>query len=174
LTWNYSVSRAALQSALAPGQTRVDSFTIDLDDQHGGIITEQINVTLNGTGAPVIGTVGNDTLVGSAIADVIIALGGNDILTGLVGNDLPTGGAGSDTFVFSRGGRADIITDFMAGVDVIDLRAFAGLGYANLADVSLHSMQTGADLTINLGGANSIQLIGVNLASLHADDFAFA
>ena len=107
----------------------------------------------------------DDTLVGSAIADLISGLGGNDTLTG---------GAGSDTFFFSPGSGADTITDFMAGVDMIDLRGFAGMGYASLADVSSHSTQTGADLIIDMGGTNSIQLTGVNLASLHAADFAFA
>ena len=37
------------------GQTKVESFTITLDDQHGGVITEQIDVTITGTNdAPVV------------------------------------------------------------------------------------------------------------------------
>ena len=40
---------------LAAGQTKVESFTITLDDQHGGLITKQIDVTITGTNdAPVI------------------------------------------------------------------------------------------------------------------------
>ena len=40
---------------LAAGQTRVESFTISLDDQHGGVITKQIDVTITGTNdAPIL------------------------------------------------------------------------------------------------------------------------
>src|SRR5258705_456100 len=34
---------------LAAGQTKVESFTITLDDQHGGLITKQVDVTITGT-----------------------------------------------------------------------------------------------------------------------------
>src|SRR5438270_715631 len=37
------------------GQTKVESFTITLDDQNGGLITKQIDVTITGTNdAPVL------------------------------------------------------------------------------------------------------------------------
>ena len=54
LTWTYTVADAAVEY-LADGQTKVESFTITLDDQHGGLITKQIDVTITGTNdAPVI------------------------------------------------------------------------------------------------------------------------
>ncbi len=54
LTWNYSVAAAAVEY-LAAGQTKVESFTITLDDQNGGLITRQIDVTITGTNdAPVV------------------------------------------------------------------------------------------------------------------------
>ncbi len=54
LTWTYSVADAAVEY-LAAGQTRVESFTISLDDQNGGVITRQIDVTITGTNdAPII------------------------------------------------------------------------------------------------------------------------
>ena len=165
---------------LATNKIVIDTVTYVIQDSHGAQATSTVQVAIAGVNnAPtivqtVLGDAGNNTLVGTSAADYINGLGGNDILTGLAGNDLLTGGAGSDTFVFSPGGGADIITDFMAGVDMIDLRGFAGMGYASLADVSSHSTQTGADLIIDMGGTNSIQLTGVNLASLHAADFAFA
>src|SRR5262249_4275001 len=41
---------------LAAGQTTVESFTVTLNDQNGGVITKQIDVTITGTNdAPVIG-----------------------------------------------------------------------------------------------------------------------
>ena len=48
LTWTYTVADSAVEF-LAAGQTKVESFTITLDDQHGGLITKQIDVTITGT-----------------------------------------------------------------------------------------------------------------------------
>src|SRR6185503_10209059 len=48
LTWTYTVADSAV-AFLAAGQTKVESFTITLDDQHGGLITRQIDVTITGT-----------------------------------------------------------------------------------------------------------------------------
>src|SRR5207253_196959 len=54
LTWTYTVADSAVEY-LAAGQTKLESFTITLDDQHGGLITRQIDVTITGTNdAPVI------------------------------------------------------------------------------------------------------------------------
>src|SRR5438105_50795 len=54
LTWTYTVADSAVEY-LAAGQTKLESFTITLDDQHGGLITKQIDVTITGTNdAPVI------------------------------------------------------------------------------------------------------------------------
>ncbi|MDQ0568544.1 VCBS repeat-containing protein [Variovorax paradoxus] len=55
LTWTYTVDAAAVEY-LAAGETRVESFTITVNDQHGGIVTRQIDVTITGTNdAPTIG-----------------------------------------------------------------------------------------------------------------------
>ena len=57
LTWSYAVADAAVEY-LAAGETKVESFTISLDDQHGGVATRQVDVALNGTNdAPVIAAV---------------------------------------------------------------------------------------------------------------------
>ncbi|HEY2211850.1 MAG TPA: VCBS domain-containing protein, partial [Bradyrhizobium sp.] len=48
LTWTYTVADSAIEY-LAAGQTKVESFTITLDDQQGGVITKQIDVTITGT-----------------------------------------------------------------------------------------------------------------------------
>ncbi|MBW4429138.1 MAG: calcium-binding protein [Nostoc desertorum CM1-VF14] len=64
--------------------------------------------------ANIIGTKGNDTLVGSYDADTINGLAGNDTITGNQGKDTLTGGGGNDQFVYSDyyGDGTDIITDF--------------------------------------------------------------
>ncbi len=54
LTWTYSVAASAVEY-LAAGQTRVDSFTITLNDQKGSVLTRQIDITITGTNdAPVV------------------------------------------------------------------------------------------------------------------------
>ena len=54
LTWTYTVADSAVEY-LAEGQTKVESFTITLDDGNGGLITKQIDVTITGTNdVPVI------------------------------------------------------------------------------------------------------------------------
>src|SRR6185369_14170809 len=54
LTWTYTVADSAVEY-LAAGQTKVESFTITLNDQSGGVITRQIDVTITGTNdAPIV------------------------------------------------------------------------------------------------------------------------
>lgn len=53
-TWSYTVDAAAVEY-LAAGQTKVESFTVTLDDQNGGVVTQQVDVTVTGTNdGPVI------------------------------------------------------------------------------------------------------------------------
>ena len=60
ITWNYSVADSAVEY-LAAGQTKVETFTITLDDGNGGAVTRTINVTITGTNdAPVVAAHGCD------------------------------------------------------------------------------------------------------------------
>jgi Ca2+-binding RTX toxin-like protein len=78
-----------------------------------------------------IGNAGNDELLGQGGADTLMGGSGHDTLVGGTGVDQLTGGIGSDVFRFEVAGaaHADIITDFAAGVDRIELdtRFFSGL-----------------------------------------------
>lgn len=72
----------------------------------------------NGSGNVLWGMAGNDTLEGG---------GGNDVLIGGAGRDVLVGGAGVDQFrlldpTYSTTAAPDLITDFVAGQDRIDLR----------------------------------------------------
>ncbi|MBC1222825.1 calcium-binding protein [Nostoc sp. UCD121] len=62
--------------------------------------------------ANIIGTNGNDTLVGSYEADTINGEAGNDTITGNEGDDTLTGGGGKDQFVYNYYTGIDLITDF--------------------------------------------------------------
>ncbi|QRM30323.1 peroxidase family protein [Microvirga sp. VF16] len=79
------------------------------------------NDVLNGGGDndAIFGGSGNDTMNGGA---------GNDVLDGGSGVDRMTGGDGTDTFAFDddetgTGANRDVITDFVQGVDKINLAA---------------------------------------------------
>jgi serralysin len=72
--------------------------------------------------------VGDDALYGKGGNDRMFGGDNDDVLTGGAGKDVMTGGAGANRFVFEAvsdslwGGSArDVIKDFKAGVDKIDL-----------------------------------------------------
>lgn len=74
------------------------------------------------------GSAFNDVLTGSSGTNVLSGLDGNDTLNGGAGGDTLTGGLAADTFVFSAlthssPSTPDVITDFLHGVDIIDLSA---------------------------------------------------
>ncbi|WP_460427392.1 glycosyl hydrolase family 28-related protein, partial [Azotobacter armeniacus] len=125
------------------------SFEVSLAGNYQGLLTAehfifaspQRQVTIEGTEA-------NDTLVGTEADELILGLAGNDSLSGEGGNDVLDGGAGVDTLrggegadVFRFSGRADsyrtdtisasdLILDFDASQDSIDLTSlgFSGFG----------------------------------------------
>jgi Ca2+-binding RTX toxin-like protein len=80
----------------------------------------------------VAGLGGNDWLYGGSSKDMLYGGGGRDQLFGGVGadklmggagRDVLTGGAQADVFVFTAGSGSDVITDFQAGLDQIEIRA---------------------------------------------------
>lgn len=74
-----------------------------------------------------IGSQGDDEILGNNISNNISGAAGNDIITGAGGGDRLSGGDGSDIFVLAPGeggsnpALADIITDFTKGQDLIGL-----------------------------------------------------
>ncbi|WP_407151416.1 M10 family metallopeptidase C-terminal domain-containing protein [Bradyrhizobium sp. ORS 86] len=85
----------------------------------------------NDYGCTLVGGAGNDTLIGGAGADRLVAGSGADTMTG---------GAGADTFVFAAGdvtaasGTHDLITDFVSGVDHIDLSGIDAISTTSVQD----------------------------------------
>jgi len=112
------------------GGAQDDSFDGGLDDDtlHGGGGDDGL---AGGDGNDVIrGNVGDDALDGGVGRDTLLGGGGDDKLTGGNSADLMSGGLGQDVFIFMPSigigrfsGYRDIITDFTAGVDVVDLSA---------------------------------------------------
>ncbi|ACO79521.1 Secreted mannuronan C5-epimerase [Azotobacter vinelandii CA] len=128
--------------------------------------TNSVVSDLPGTGqqATLEGTTGNDTLTGSDAHETLLGLDGDDRLNGGAGNDILDGGAGRDNLTGGAGADLfrvsartdsyrtdsasfnDLITDFDADEDSIDLSAlgFTGLGdgYNGTLAVVLNSAGT--------------------------------
>ncbi len=118
--------------------------------------------------------VGNElanVLTGSGLANWLLGGAGADTLNGMGGNDVLFGEAGADVFVFMRGTGGDVIGDFAAGSDRIDLRS---LGFANYAALSAVMVEVAGTTAINLGLGDTIIISGVAKAALSASDFLLA
>jgi Ca2+-binding RTX toxin-like protein len=78
-------------------------------------------------GLILIGNARDNTITGGEGDDRLVGNNGNDTLTGGAGRDVMIGGAQADQFVFQAlsdsvvGGGRDLIKDFIAGTDKIDL-----------------------------------------------------
>lgn len=124
-------------------------------------------VSGNGLSNYIYGSAGNDTINGGG-GDVVIQVG--------TGSNMLTGGGHHDTFVFPvLADHDNIITDFHAGMDELDLRGLlAGAGYKGtdpLADHVLQIAQQGANTVISIaanGAAHTVvTLDNVVASSLH-------
>lgn len=80
--------------------TRVPRANLERGTQpmsDGDLPDVDINLpTCNGHVATIVGTAGDDVLVGSPLPDVIVGMGGNDRIEGKQGDDIICGGAGND------------------------------------------------------------------------------
>jgi serralysin len=152
------------------------------------------DVLIAGTAAQAVtldGGDGLDTLDGGSFSDVLLGGAGADRLTGAGGVDRLTGGAGADRFLFTAAGHStvgsrDVVTDFAAGEDRIDLdtaggRRFVGAGTffgtvgevraiaangATLVEVDTDGDRD-ADLQIELTGA--VALTAANFTDLRSN-----
>jgi Ca2+-binding RTX toxin-like protein len=130
------------------------------------------NDTLHGKGGNdlLAGGAGNDGLTGGRGEDRLDGGDGNDVIDGSAGDDSLRGGAGNDTFVFG-GGSKDVITDFMAGEDKIDLSAF-GLGDMTQLAAAAKEVSTGANtMSIDFGAGGRLDIYGIG--KLAAENVVF-
>jgi len=110
-----------------------------------------------------IGNDGADTIDGADGNDTINGGAGDDVLTGGAGGDNLVGGAGSDRFVFATGSGADNIADFDAnptgGQDFLDITGY-GVNAGDFASrVTITDL--GVNTLITIDGVNTILLYGV-------------
>jgi hypothetical protein len=120
--------RAAASIPLTHGASESGAVTVDLTVNFGG--------NSSGTGFDtllnvenVTGSNFNDFFIGNAANNVFVGIGGNDKMCGGFGQDRLSGGAGVDTFAYQSTSESlpgafthDVVTDFVHGVDKIDLK----------------------------------------------------
>lgn len=95
------------------------------------------------------GGLGRDTLDGGAGDDLVEGGSGDDQITDGSGADTLFGNAGADTFVFGNDGAADQISDFVDGVDLIDMvGSFASLTFVDIAPGEVHVTHAGEVLIL--------------------------
>jgi len=105
---------------------------------------------------------------------VLIGGTGNDVLYGGTGDDVMHGGVGDDVFLFAGGGGQDVILDFSAGSDLLQIvRNVNDTGIAAPEDLigRVHDSEFGA--TIDLGNGDSVTLANVNAEDVEADPGAY-
>jgi len=137
------------------GLTIVENFGEGVDRINSSVsITMPANVEkLYLTGKAAIdatgGTSGN-WIYGNQAANRIDAGGGFDYIDGGKGNDILTGGSSGDDFHFVRGSGKDIVTDFQAGFDEIEIGDLKGA--TDFVDMlANHVTEKGGDLWITYG-----------------------
>lgn len=133
------------------------------------------NDTINGLS-------GNDSLSGRGGNDVLNGGGGRDVLTGGAGRDSLFGEAGADRFVLAAasdsvtGAQRDVVRDFVAGVDMLDLRRIDAIPGAG--DDAFDFIETaafsgaGGELRYEFSGGRTI--ISGDIDGLNGADFEIA
>lgn len=120
------------------------------DDIHGGAGHDKL-----------MGSDGNDELFGNKGNDSLLGGLGKDTLDGGQGNDKLAGGFGIDTFIFGKNEGDDVIRDFEAGRDVIEL------GTQTYTVVE----STDGDAVLELSGGGSVTLLGISIDDINSDWF---
>jgi RTX calcium-binding nonapeptide repeat (4 copies) len=161
--------------------------TVDIDQIQGGFGDDLL---LGNQGSDRInGDDGSDTIYGGKDDDIIDGGAGEDWIFGDLGADTLTGGAGADRFVLGRrstnpalttGGstieKADVITDFVVGEDILfleggltfaDLRIISGTG-AFAGDTIYQDSVTGDFLAVikGIAGSTLISTFGGQVGSV--------
>ena len=95
-----------------------------------------------------------------------------------MGNDTLIGGAGVDSFGYSVSqGGADVISGFFTANEIIYFTENGGgeVGPFNFQDlIDNYATDVGANTIFDLGGGNTLTLVGLNIADLSASNFDFS
>ena len=107
------------------------------------------------------------------LGDTLIGDGNNNRIDSAAGNDFIAGNAGADSFAFAAASGLDTVTDFnKAQGDTIQLQSnLNGSGIISGALALAQTFDAGGNAIVDLGGGNSVTLLGITTASLAASDF---
>lgn len=108
---------------------------------------------------------GNDNLFSGGGSDTVDGGNGADTLWGGGGDDRFTGGAGADLFVFASGHGDDVVTDFNVAEDVLRLSGTT-TDFTDADSVLAASSIVQGNLVIDLGGGDSLTLVGLQLSDV--------
>ncbi|WP_197432335.1 beta strand repeat-containing protein, partial [Agrobacterium vitis] len=117
------------------------------------------NLTYTGTA--------NFTGSGNSADNVLTGGAGDDVLDGGTGNDALYGGEGSDVFVFNTSYGNDVVFDFQASSDTIDL---TGMGFATVSDAAAYASEIEDGVLFNFGNGDTLTVHGLSYASLTSSD----
>ncbi|MBF2717579.1 calcium-binding protein [Agrobacterium vitis] len=117
------------------------------------------NLTYTGTA--------NFTGSGNSADNVLTGGIGDDVLDGSTGNDALYGGEGSDVFVFNSSYGNDVVFDFQASSDTIDL---TGMGFATVSDAAAYASEIEDGVLFNFGNGDTLTVHGLSYASLNGSD----
>ena len=115
-----------------------------------------------------------DGLYGSDNDDAIHGGGGGDYIFAGGGRDVVRGGTGDDVFYFTTTSGVDRILDFTPGAGEDRIQLDVGPLYSTFDAVIAAGHMAGGSAVFNFAPGLQLVLVGVDLATLAADDFVFA
>ena len=132
------------------------------------------------------GGTGNDTIVGSTLADFIRGGAGNDLIDASGGNDLVRGGTGSDSITLGLGidtlyyttdqvggNSVDTLTDFLSGTDKIAVQGGVGIGVFDIAGNAFTANSAATNTIIFKAGASQTTLTNSGAGRFLFSDILF-
>jgi Ca2+-binding RTX toxin-like protein len=136
----------------------------------------------NKNGDTIQGALGNDMILGGNGLDRLQGGGGDDTMNGALGadtlvgglgDDSMVGGGGADVFQFTDGSGVDQIIDFASGEDKLSILVLVNDSFNDsaadyLAAISYDTI--GGYATLDLGGGNTVKLIGVGPGDIVESD----
>lgn len=127
----------------------------------------------------IAGTTKADLVIGTNLGEIIKAGDGNDDVYAGKGNDFIFGGkgvdwlwggAGKDVFAFEKMSGRDVVKDFDTKNDRLDLTDY---GIDTWKEAKKAMTKTATGVTIKLDAQNSVELVGVKLASMTTKNFIY-
>jgi len=136
-----------LNSRLSFTASTTGTYFVSAQGSASSVGSYALNIAAYSSSLVLVGTSGNDILMGGDWADQLSGLAGNDKLDGGLGADTLRGGTGNDTYYVDNTGDL-VIEDTAAGTDTV----VAGLSYVLTAEVE--KLTLSGSLAINATGNN--------------------